>query len=271
MNQPNSEQADGVRDLERGVRQPVLRVGPAELGVQRPLDEREDLPVDVVDGRRQEQQAADQPAIAADGAAAGAILRGGGNGGRGHGLPNSCPASAGRLFCRLKSQTLARKSARPPLSFAPAPRTLTQPGGLVVHPTRPLISLFATACLAACTAGTNAPSPGPAAAARAAAAPPARRAPAGRRAARAEAAARRASAASTSTAGPTVRPPAACRTSRSISSHRRYLVVLDRSETMGRNLMDKDRRGGRADQVGPGDSRAQATSSSRAGPTCPGA
>jgi len=59
------KQADGVGELERGVREAVLRVGPAELGVERPLDQRQDLTVDVVDGRGQEQQAADQPAITA--------------------------------------------------------------------------------------------------------------------------------------------------------------------------------------------------------------
>ena len=68
MNQPNSEQADGVRALEGGVHQAELLVRPPELLVEELLDESEDLPVDVVDRRRQEDQRADDPAVLADGA-----------------------------------------------------------------------------------------------------------------------------------------------------------------------------------------------------------
>ena len=68
---PEPEQADRVGELERRVGHPVLGVGPAELDVQRPLDQREDLPVDVVDGGRQEQQGADDPAVATHGAGGG--------------------------------------------------------------------------------------------------------------------------------------------------------------------------------------------------------
>ena len=132
-----------------------------------------------------------------------------------------------------------------------------------MHPTRPLISLFPSPvwpAWRACTAGTSAPSPerrnqrG-------------RQQPRGRRRHdrqrrrgrhgrrqrrdrhrrlqfRRQRVRRR-------------RPPAACRTSRSNLKPPEILLVLDRSVTMGRNLMDDDRRHGRADQVGPGDPGAE--------------
>ena len=62
------EQTDGVGPLEGGVHQAELLVGPPELLVEELLDERQDLPVDVVDRRRQEDERADDPAVLADGA-----------------------------------------------------------------------------------------------------------------------------------------------------------------------------------------------------------
>ena len=65
MNQPNTNRLIAYAPWNARVRRAVLGVRPTELGVQRALDQREDLPVDVVDGRREEQQPADQPAVAA--------------------------------------------------------------------------------------------------------------------------------------------------------------------------------------------------------------
>ena len=59
------EVADGIRRLERRVDVAVLLVRPAQLRVEHGLEQRENLPVDVVDRRREEQQAADHPAEAA--------------------------------------------------------------------------------------------------------------------------------------------------------------------------------------------------------------
>jgi hypothetical protein len=60
------QQADGVRALEKGVGQAELGGGPVKLGIQVFLDEREDLTIDVVDRRGQEQQGADHPAVIPD-------------------------------------------------------------------------------------------------------------------------------------------------------------------------------------------------------------
>ena len=58
--------ADRVRGLEHRVRAPELLVGPVQLVVEDRLDQRQDLPVDVVDRRREEQQRADHPAVVTD-------------------------------------------------------------------------------------------------------------------------------------------------------------------------------------------------------------
>jgi hypothetical protein len=68
------QQADGVGALERRVDATELLVGPAELGIENRLEQREDLAIEIVDRRREEQQAADQPTIATD--ALGALLHG---------------------------------------------------------------------------------------------------------------------------------------------------------------------------------------------------
>jgi hypothetical protein len=60
------EEARGVGELEEGVGQAELRVRPVQLLIEDGLDEREDLPVDVIDGRRYEQQRANEPPIFAD-------------------------------------------------------------------------------------------------------------------------------------------------------------------------------------------------------------
>ena len=59
------QQADGVRRLEGRVDLAELGVRPVQLVVEHRLEQREDLAVDVVDRRRQEQQPADEPAVAA--------------------------------------------------------------------------------------------------------------------------------------------------------------------------------------------------------------
>ena len=56
------EQADRIGELEGKDDVGVVDLGPAELTLQRRLEDADDLPVDVVDGRRGEQQTADIPA-----------------------------------------------------------------------------------------------------------------------------------------------------------------------------------------------------------------
>ena len=77
---PEEEEADGVGPLEGRVHHPELLVRPAELDVEELLDERQDLPVDVVDRRGQEEEAADDPADAAHGRRGGGFGRGFGDG-----------------------------------------------------------------------------------------------------------------------------------------------------------------------------------------------
>src|SRR5580698_1120756 len=67
--------ANGVCALEGGVHFPELLVAPMELTIKDRLQQGENLPVHVVDSRREEQQSANDPTIAAAG--------GGGNSGFG--------------------------------------------------------------------------------------------------------------------------------------------------------------------------------------------
>src|SRR5688572_9550830 len=60
---PGEEQADRVRELEREHDVRVVQLAPAELGLQRGLEDPEDLAIDVVDRRGEEQQSADHPAV----------------------------------------------------------------------------------------------------------------------------------------------------------------------------------------------------------------
>ena len=78
------EQADRVGELEGEDDRGVVALGPSELALQRALEDADDLAIDVVDGRREEQQRADHPAIAADGRAYGYSSRWCSNG---HGAP----------------------------------------------------------------------------------------------------------------------------------------------------------------------------------------
>ena len=56
------QQPDRVGELEREDDVGVVDLGPAELLLQRRLEDADDLPIDVVDRRREEQQRADDPA-----------------------------------------------------------------------------------------------------------------------------------------------------------------------------------------------------------------
>ena len=60
------EKGDGVGELEREDDVGVVDLAPAELALQRRLQDPDDLPVDVVDRRREEQQRADHPAVPSD-------------------------------------------------------------------------------------------------------------------------------------------------------------------------------------------------------------
>ena len=56
------QQADRVGELEREDDVGVVDLGPAELLLQRRLEDADDLAIDVVDRRGEEQQRADDPA-----------------------------------------------------------------------------------------------------------------------------------------------------------------------------------------------------------------
>ena len=67
IHQPaGDQQPDGIGELEREHDVGVVDLGPAELRLQRRLEDADHLPVDVVDRRGDEQQAADVPAVVAD-------------------------------------------------------------------------------------------------------------------------------------------------------------------------------------------------------------
>ena len=66
ISRPAIEQADRIGELKGEDDVGVVDLGPAELPLQRRLEDADDLPVDVVDGRGEEQQPADDPAEAAD-------------------------------------------------------------------------------------------------------------------------------------------------------------------------------------------------------------
>jgi hypothetical protein len=69
------EERHRVCELEREDDVGVIDLRPAELLLQRRLQDPDDLPIDVVDRRREEDQATDDPAVVAD-ALAGRCLRG---------------------------------------------------------------------------------------------------------------------------------------------------------------------------------------------------
>ena len=85
-----------VGDAERDDDQGEVLVRPVELGLERRPENAQRLPVEVVDDRRGEEQAADPPAVAADAARTGAERRGGraGRGRRAHGCRRRSSASA---------------------------------------------------------------------------------------------------------------------------------------------------------------------------------
>ncbi len=56
------QKADCIRRLKRGVDQTELLIAPADLSVDKLLDQREDLAIDIIDGRGEEQQRANDPA-----------------------------------------------------------------------------------------------------------------------------------------------------------------------------------------------------------------
>ena len=60
------QEPDRVGELEREDDVGVVDLAPAELRLQRRLEDADDLPVDVVDRRGKEQQRADDPAVASD-------------------------------------------------------------------------------------------------------------------------------------------------------------------------------------------------------------
>src|SRR5213082_3351159 len=61
---PDHEKADRVQCREPGDDVAVARLGPVQLPLQRGRENAQDLPVDVVDGRDDEQEGADSPAVA---------------------------------------------------------------------------------------------------------------------------------------------------------------------------------------------------------------
>ena len=61
----NEEQSRTVGELESGDNVAVSNLSPAELDLQHRLEQRDHLPVHVVHGGGEEQQAADQPATVA--------------------------------------------------------------------------------------------------------------------------------------------------------------------------------------------------------------
>ena len=66
------QKADRVRHLEREDDVAVVDLGPAELRLQRRLQDADHLAIDVVDRRGEEEQAADRPAEISDAPGAGA-------------------------------------------------------------------------------------------------------------------------------------------------------------------------------------------------------
>jgi len=63
---PGKHHPDRVGELEAEHDAGVGPLIPGELLLQGPLEQADDLAVDVVDGRREEQQRADDPALVAD-------------------------------------------------------------------------------------------------------------------------------------------------------------------------------------------------------------
>jgi hypothetical protein len=61
------EEPDGVGPLKSRVHLTELLVRPTELGIENGLEQREDLPIDVIDRRRPEEERADEPAVATHG------------------------------------------------------------------------------------------------------------------------------------------------------------------------------------------------------------
>ncbi len=67
VHQPaGDQQADGIGELKGKDDVRVVDLGPAELGLEGRLEDADHLAVDVVDGRGEEQQPADVPAVASD-------------------------------------------------------------------------------------------------------------------------------------------------------------------------------------------------------------
>ena len=88
------EQTDRVGELEGEDDRGVVAFGPSELALERGLEDADDLAIDVVDGRREEQQRADHPAITADGRADGYSSRRCSNGRTVRRVPHVPPWSA---------------------------------------------------------------------------------------------------------------------------------------------------------------------------------
>ena len=57
-----AEKGKGGRDLERGAHVGIILIGPAELRLERGLQQREDLPVDIIEHDRDEHHRHDDPA-----------------------------------------------------------------------------------------------------------------------------------------------------------------------------------------------------------------
>src|SRR6185295_794081 len=58
-----SQQTDRICALKSGVDQSKLLVGPFQLVIEDRLEQRKDLPIDVVDRRREKEEGADYPAV----------------------------------------------------------------------------------------------------------------------------------------------------------------------------------------------------------------
>ena len=80
IDRPGEQQADGVGELEREHDVRVVDLGPAELLLQCRLEDADDLAIDVVDSRREEEQRADDPADVPSGLRRWRRRRGGGAG-----------------------------------------------------------------------------------------------------------------------------------------------------------------------------------------------
>ena len=61
MNHSRAQKGDGGGELEGGGHVAVIAIVPVKLGLERRLEQRDDLPIDIVQHDRHERQSDDQP------------------------------------------------------------------------------------------------------------------------------------------------------------------------------------------------------------------